>query len=186
MCAKTIPHNRLRRPQSTRRGSWVRVMRFQIEGGGALARPACGERTLGLVNDAPAEAVINIECIGTTPDGKAIYPVEVLTLKKDLEERGQSVVFDHPAEQRTYKRMHSSEAEMMMNFGISLGASGIVAAIQSLAGLGGDRKVTIRAKRSAKAGEDHIEEEFEYIGPASGAPEVIKAWRRQEGYEPAE
>jgi hypothetical protein len=112
-----------------------------------------------------------------TEGGVAIYPVDVLTLKKDLEAGGIRVEFEHPASQRGYKRMYSDTTELVVSFAIDVGSSGAITALQYLAGLGGSRTVKITATRSTTTNAQATDEKFEYEGPAKDAEQTIRSWR---------
>jgi hypothetical protein len=111
-----------------------------------------------------------------TSEGIAVYPIDALTLKKDLEAGGVRVEFEHPASQRGYKRLYGDTREMVVSFAVGLGSSGAVAALQSLAALGGSRNVKITATRSTATTATVTDETFEYEGPAKDAERIICTW----------
>jgi hypothetical protein len=122
----------------------------------------------------PDLVIVSTEVTG---QGVAVYPVDVLTLKKDLEAGGVRVEFEHPASQRGYKRLYSDTTELVVSFAIGLGSSGAIAALRCLAGLGGDRKVKITATRSAETTGMPADDKYEYEGPAKDAERTICTWR---------
>jgi hypothetical protein len=118
-----------------------------------------------------------IEATEVTTGGVAVYPVDVLVLKKDLEAGGIRVEFEHPASQRGYKRSYNDTTELVVSFGVRLGPSGTIAALQCLAGLGGSRTVRITATRATKTSGTATDEKYEYEGPAKDAEQAVRSWR---------
>lgn len=115
-----------------------------------------------------------------TDKGLAVYPVDVLTLKKDLERSGVRVAFEHPAPQRAYKRLYSATSELIVPFVISLTASGVFFAIQVLAKLGPSKTVRISTTRTYKKGKVEATETLVYEGPASEAEAAVREWKRKD------
>lgn len=112
-----------------------------------------------------------------TADGVAVYPVAVITLKKDLAADGVCVEYQYPPEQRQYKRSYSSTAQVAVDFAVSLSSGGLIWAVQALARRGGDQEVRIRTTRTVRRRGVKTSETLEYRGPASGAPAVIETWK---------
>ena len=123
-------------------------------------------------------ADVVLTAVHMTDDGHAVYPREVLTLQKDLMHSGLRVDFDYPPELRLYRRLNSAASDQVVAFAVNLGAGGLILLIQWLAGIAGDRKVRITASRTRRKGrKDEATDTLEYEGPASGAADVVRAWK---------
>jgi len=110
-------------------------------------------------------------------EGRAVYPRDVLTLKKDLEAEGIAVEFEDPPDNRVYERLNGVGSELVVPFLVNVFSAATWSLVVYLAKTRPDKPIRLRGAKRLETDSRTETEYYEYEGTAGDAERILRAWR---------